>query len=303
MRPFFSIVIPSRNNSKKLKYTIDSLRKLDYPRNRFEVIIVDSSDDETGDILNKLSAINFHIFKNPNRSRRNSNISRNIGIKKARYENIVFLDSDCIVDKNWLRDYSNYVDNDIAGGNLTVQGKGFFSDYLSHSLRHLSRKFKDKKIITLENFHKETLPLGANFFAKKSVLNNISRFDEKAPSFEETELFYRAVKKGYKILKIPGANVKTIHFAKFDDVIRNYMRLGRGLGYFIIKHNKSEYARRKILTFLLLDLLVMAYILFLGINFSYAIYVLILASLALLLYYKIFVHRRGYLEIPMFAIL
>lgn len=50
--PFISIIVPARNEQRNLPRLLPSLLKLDYPTDKYEIIVVnDNSDDRTGAIL------------------------------------------------------------------------------------------------------------------------------------------------------------------------------------------------------------------------------------------------------------
>jgi len=303
MKPFFSIIIPSRNKNGKIKFAIDSLKKLNYPKDRFEVIIVDSSDDRTRQTLKKIKDSNFRIFFREPAPKRDANILRNFGIKKSRWGNIILLDSDCIVDRNWLNDYADYIKDDIVGGSLIVRGQDFYSNYFNYSIRPLKLALSAEKAIDIENFNKGNFPLGGNFRIKKSVLRKVGYFDEDAPSFDEMELFYRVLSKGYKIKLIPGARVRTTHVSKFKDILKNYFRFGKGFAYFSFKHKRTFYIKSRLLQFFAIDSIVLSliylsiHLLFVGLIFFSLIFLL------LSFYYKMFVYRKGFMEIPVFVLL
>jgi cellulose synthase/poly-beta-1,6-N-acetylglucosamine synthase-like glycosyltransferase len=308
MKPFFSVIIPSRNSAKTIRYTIDSLKKLDYPKSKFEVIIVDSSDDGTKDILKKLKG-NFRIihYPVPEKNQRNSNILRNIGAKKARYNTLVFLDADCIVDKNWLNDYAAHMDDvnsDIIGGvTVEIPGSKFYSNYFNHSIGKIRLPPKAEKIITLKNFHKYKIPQGGNFFIKKSVLKDVGFFDEQTPSFDEFDLFYRAVKKGYKIITVPNATVKTTSISKFIDITKIFLRFGKGFGYVALKHRNCEYVKSRFFYFVFIDLLSISFLSLLVQNFFFGACLIFLTVLMISFYYKIFLFKKSLIEIPAFVFL
>jgi len=48
-QPFVSIIIPTRRRPRQLEVCLESLTELDYPRNRFEVIIVDDGGESSLD--------------------------------------------------------------------------------------------------------------------------------------------------------------------------------------------------------------------------------------------------------------
>lgn len=55
--PFISIIVPARNEAHNLPRLLPNLLKMDYPADRYEVIVVnDNSDDGTGEILRQFQA-------------------------------------------------------------------------------------------------------------------------------------------------------------------------------------------------------------------------------------------------------
>jgi len=302
MKPFFSIIIPSRNSKKTIKNSIDSLKKLNYPKNNFEIIIVDSSEDNTKKILERNKGKNFRIFNNLIKDRRNSNISRNMGAKKARYENLIFLDADCIVSRNWLNDYAKYVNNDVVGGTVVVGGRNLYSRYFNFGLHRVRLSPKSEKIITVDNFHESELPRGANFLIKKTVLRKVNYFDENTPSFDEIELLFRVVNKNYKIIIIPEARVVTEVDNRFGYVIKLSFRQGKGLGYFIMKHFNSKSVEYRLLKFFAADFLTLFYFYFFQ-RFVPTFILFGLEFIFIYLYYQFFIHRNGPFEILAFIFL
>ena len=102
--PFISVVIPTYNMRDLLRDVIESLYKQSYPRDRYEIIIVDnSSSDGTEEMIHSLqqnSLCNLSYYRKENEG---PGSSRNLGIAKAKGTIIAFTDSDCAADKNWLK--------------------------------------------------------------------------------------------------------------------------------------------------------------------------------------------------------
>ncbi|MBI4972713.1 MAG: glycosyltransferase family 2 protein [Candidatus Omnitrophica bacterium] len=96
--PFVSFVIPTYNSQKYIDKCLASISIQDYPRDKFEVIIVDGgSTDATLSIAKKYSAI---ILPNP---AVDAEEGKAIGIKRAKGEVIALVDSDNeLAGKNWL---------------------------------------------------------------------------------------------------------------------------------------------------------------------------------------------------------
>jgi glycosyltransferase involved in cell wall biosynthesis len=109
-----SIIIPTYNRSDFLELCILSLFNQDYPNVAFEIIIVDDgSDDNTSEMVRKLKPTcnlkyiywprNKPYIPNTPRSRRSA--ARNIGIKNATGDLLVFMDSDNIAAPDFLKQH------------------------------------------------------------------------------------------------------------------------------------------------------------------------------------------------------
>ena len=105
--PFFSIVIPTYNQSVFLEKAIESVL---LQKKNYEIIIIDNhSTDNTEKIVKKYERNNLKYFKI-----NNSGVigkSRNLGIKNAIAPWIAFLDSDDIWHKDKLSSIENFIKN------------------------------------------------------------------------------------------------------------------------------------------------------------------------------------------------
>jgi len=120
--PLVSVVVVTRNGSARLRdYLLDSIAQLEYPD--FEVVFVDdASSDDTCALLSayKLAGHDVKVVRNF----KNRGIShvRNLGVKHSRGEIVAFVDDDCTLDANWLREIVKPYISDV-----TVMGVGGLS--------------------------------------------------------------------------------------------------------------------------------------------------------------------------------
>lgn len=108
-----SIVIAAKNESENIDGLIESLNKLDYPTELFEVIVVDdNSTDGTYDKLkSKTGSIkNFSIIESKSLNVNGKREALSIGISNSKYSYILVSDADCRPQRNWLNFYSNKFD-------------------------------------------------------------------------------------------------------------------------------------------------------------------------------------------------
>ncbi|MCX6137328.1 MAG: glycosyltransferase [Ignavibacteriales bacterium] len=105
--PSISIVIAARNEEKNIARCLQSLLDQEYPKDRFEIIVVnDRSDDMTGHVVSSLLEANRNLRLititeiDPEMPPKKNALRK--GIKTSRYEILAFTDADCIVPPEWL---------------------------------------------------------------------------------------------------------------------------------------------------------------------------------------------------------
>lgn len=103
--PFVSIVVPIYNRKYWIEELLPTLWEQQYPRERYEIIMVDNgSKDGAWEWVNEqaeASPVAMRCFRNDDPVKVPA-ASRNKGIREARGEIVAFTDSDCQVTPGWL---------------------------------------------------------------------------------------------------------------------------------------------------------------------------------------------------------
>lgn len=110
----FSIIIPFRNEQDNLPLLLKSISALNYPYDKFEVILVnDASEDNFKKIIDNFSlkhkAIDLSIIDNQRKSNSPKKDAIETAIGYAKFNWIITTDADCIVPKHWLKVYNSFV--------------------------------------------------------------------------------------------------------------------------------------------------------------------------------------------------
>ncbi len=92
-----SIIVITLNEEVNIRDCLDSLARLDYPAERYEVIVVDASTDATPQIAEAYSGVTVV------RSAKGFSRQKNAGVRAARFDLLAFTDADCLVPSGWLR--------------------------------------------------------------------------------------------------------------------------------------------------------------------------------------------------------
>ncbi|MBD3226175.1 MAG: glycosyltransferase [Caldithrix sp.] len=136
--PFISVVIAARNEAERISKNLESLEQLDYPTNRYEIILVnDASGDNTAEIIDEYvqKHDNWKLISLQDKGSdwRGKKLALKTGIDQANGELIFTTDADCIVPKNWLRIMSCYFEKDttmVLGHSPIQKGKGLLANIL-----------------------------------------------------------------------------------------------------------------------------------------------------------------------------
>lgn len=105
----FSIIIPARNEEKNIAACLQSIAQLNYPKELFEVIVMDDfSTDATVATAQQFSFVKVIELKTLLNEKINSYKKKAIelGIAASTGDYIVTTDADCMVPANWLRNFA-----------------------------------------------------------------------------------------------------------------------------------------------------------------------------------------------------
>jgi len=104
---FFTIIIPARNEARHIRACLDAVCNQQYPRNQFEVIVIDDhSTDETASLVENYQAPNLRLIRLAAELQETTGAYKKkaieTGIKHAKGEVIITTDADCTAPPEWL---------------------------------------------------------------------------------------------------------------------------------------------------------------------------------------------------------
>jgi len=215
-----SVIIPTYNASVSLRECLEALKKQDFPKNQYEIIVIDDgSTDSTPSIVTSYRVC-YHYQQNKGPA-----AARNKGVKNAAGDIILFTDTDCLPDKNWIKEMlSPFQDSKIVG----VKG-AYRTAQKSLWARFAQVEFNERYKLLLKNKYIDMVDTYSAGYRKDAFLS-IGGFDTSfsAPNNEDTDLSYRMSLKGYKMVFNPNAIVwHTGH----PDTFKKYMMLKFWRGY------------------------------------------------------------------------
>jgi glycosyltransferase involved in cell wall biosynthesis len=231
-----------------LRRTLASLLLLDYPVEKWELLVVDNAPDDN---TTARVVADFPRCKYVVESRPGLNWARNCAVLEASGEIIAYTDDDVEVDSQWLRSLAHHFVNpavmcvtglvvpaqrETPAQNLFEEyggfGRGFETRYFTMGVRKYWRYW----------------PLGAGIFGtgcnmafRRSLFDRIGLFDvaldvgTPSQGAGDHDLFYRTIRANYILVYEPRAIIWHYHRSDMTALQRQLRDFGRGVYAFWTK--------------------------------------------------------------------
>ena len=188
----FTIVIPFRNEKENLPNLLHSISLLNYPKELVEVILVDDDSEDKFRIQNL--EFRIQMIKNVRKSNSPKKDAIETAIQVAKNDWIITTDADCLVQKDWLIAFNQYIQGNevemVASGVCYVPKSGFLSAF--QNLDFLSLQGATIGSFGIE---KPFMCNGANFAYSKSFFKELNGFqgNETIASGDDVFLLQKAI--------------------------------------------------------------------------------------------------------------
>ncbi len=242
--PRFTVIVPTFNRLAQLAQCLHSLSRLDYPRDRLEVIVVnDGGESPAGVIAVSSGGLNVTLIGQTNTG---PAAARNLGIARASGDYCVFTDDDCVVSEGWLHKLAlrcREMPGRAVGGSTVNALTG--NRYASAS-QHLSG-------FVYSFYNRE--PNRACFFASNNLtfpaeaLRRCGGFDRSMRTSEDRELCDRWLAQGRGMAYATEAVVFHAHQLTFRGFCRQHFGYGRGAFHFYQARRRRGAAGMKLRPF------------------------------------------------------
>ena len=227
--PFISVVIPTFNRPEQIKACMKSLSMLEYPRDAFEVIVVDDGspqpvlerrNEETADL-------NLAVVR---QNRKGPAQARNAGLEKARGTLVAFTDDDCRPRPGWLTAlaaaHKQYPEAAFAGP---------VRNALTHSIPSEASQLLVDYCCRYFNHRQNGMFYPSNNLAfPRQRLEDLGGFDVTFPlaAGEDRELCARWAQHGLEIVNLTHADVDHYHLLTTRKFLKQHFNYGRGAWHF-----------------------------------------------------------------------
>lgn len=204
--PFVSIMVPAHNEGKVIIQTVRALLELDYPHDRYEIIVInDNSSDNSRELLEKLQ-LKFSdrqliiIHTDAETGGKGKSNALNIGFERSKGELIAIYDADNTPESSALHYLVAEMVNDSTLGavigkfrtrnrNVNLLTRFINIETLSFQWMAQAGRWNLFKLCTIP---------GTNFVLRRSIIEEIGGWDVNAIA-EDTEISFQIYKLGYRI--------------------------------------------------------------------------------------------------------
>ena len=228
--PKFSIIIPTYNRPERLEHCLTSIVQLDYPYDRFEIIVVDDgSQMSLNPIIEKFeSRLSLSLIQQRNAGPASA---RNTGAAAAQGQYLVFTDDDCQPNPDWLNAlaaaFADFPNALIGGNTVNALPHNLCSTASQLLIDYLYGYFNQMR-------GKATFFCSNNFSAPRDRYQQLGGFDTSFPlaAGEDREFCDRWLQAGYSMHYAPAAQIHHAHKLTLRSFWRQHFNYGRGAFHF-----------------------------------------------------------------------
>ncbi|AFY48359.1 putative glycosyltransferase [Nostoc sp. PCC 7524] len=241
-----SIVICTVDRCHSLRNTLNSIAE--WQSSFSELIVVHGpSQDETNDLLQEYEHLIDKVIVTASK---NVSVARNLGLKEATQDIVMYLDDDVIPPQDWLETHLSFYKlygqkcgcvagdvRDKTKPDAPLQFSRGVNSLLSESKPILSEDTATKYLSSPYWF---SAVMGANASYRRDALLKIGGFDEFFEYFlEETDVCLRLIQSGYKVYYTENTvdhYPAQSHNRQDQKHLTCWYSLGKNTTYFALKH-------------------------------------------------------------------
>lgn len=233
--PFVSVIVPVYNDCEHIELLLKSLLCQDYPKDLFEIIVIDNNSTDTSHQIVQ----RFPVTLLEENEIQSSYAARNKGIHHAKGQILVFIDSDCVADSQWLRKGVGKIltePADLVGGQV---------EFTFSQKQTAAECFDSLTNLALESKVSRGVAATCNLFVKAPIFDSIGLFPNNVKSGGDVQWTGKATQKGFSLVYAPDAIV--YHPARLlGQLLRKLYRVSIGMGGILINEQspKSQILRK-----------------------------------------------------------
>lgn len=238
--PKFSIIVPTRNEESVIRRCLDGIFKMDYPKDKIQVIVVDGkSEDNTLEICSEFSANypeNFKVISE--KTVKGKPAALNLALPYITGEIVCVFDADSFPEKEVLIKTASYFNDKKL---IALQGR---TTSLNEKCNALTRVIAAEERAWFQTLlsGREKLQLfvpltGSCQFVRTNVLEELEGWDENSLT-EDVELALRLVEKKHLIKYAPDVCSGQETPSSLGNLVKQRVRWYRGYMETAIKYGR-----------------------------------------------------------------
>lgn len=236
--PSVTVIVPVRDRAGPLRRCLESLRRLRYPVDRLEIVVVDDGSQDDGPAAAR--ALGARVLPSGGRGLGPA-AARNRGARAASGELLAFVDSDCVASEGWLAELVGaFEDPSVAavGGRVDGMRTSSALDRYEAEMSSLSLGDRDQSAQAgTDGFY---LP-SCNLVVRRSAFAEAGGFRVALQIGEDVDLSWRLRDRGGAIAYLPRGRVLHEHRNRLAPFLRRRFDYGTSEGALDVLHP----ARRK----------------------------------------------------------
>jgi lipopolysaccharide/colanic/teichoic acid biosynthesis glycosyltransferase/glycosyltransferase involved in cell wall biosynthesis len=214
-----SIIVPAFNAAGTLGECLTALLRQTAPRGSYEIIVVDDGSlDATADVARRYCDEGVRLVRQQNQGAAGA---RNSGVAQAVGELLLFTDSDCAPQPDWIERMAG-----AFGDPDTVGAKG---TYLTRQRRLVARfvqiEYEDRYDRMRNQERIDFIDTYSAGYRRNIFLQN-GGFDVAVRYVEDQEFSFRLAEKGYKLVFVPEARVSHQHDQDVFEYVERKFNIG-----------------------------------------------------------------------------
>ena len=244
--PFLSIVMPVRNEERHIGDVLSQLESQNYPRDRFEILVVDgNSTDRTAEVVEgfaRPASVSVKLLENPAQL---SSAARNIGARNSRGEFVIYVDGHChIPNASMLRDHVDLFEKTGADclcrpQPLTMPGNTDFQNVVASARATALGHGLDSTVYTAD-WEGAVNPSSSGASYRRSVFDRIGYYDESFDACEDVEFNFRLFQAGLPSYLSPRLKILYQPRRTLRALWQQMIRYGRGRYRLMRKHPRTR---------------------------------------------------------------
>lgn len=217
--PLVTVIVPCYQSERTIRQCLNAIIN-QQTSVRFDVIVVDSSSDQTAQIVEsefpsvRLIHLNQRTF---------AGAARNVGVRATRAQFCLMIDSDCIAESDLIeRAVTRHREDDYAavGGSLSNGTPNSVSGWIGYLIEF--KEFMPTAPMRLE----KGVPT-ANIMYRRETLERFGGFDDDMWLAEDILLNWKMYQAGERILFDPAIKVEHLNRTGWRQVLWYQIDLGR----------------------------------------------------------------------------